>query len=70
MEVAEFQHYRDAGDLSKYLKKSQNLHKKLCMANDRIREFNEEEVAFGWIRTVYPKRDEVTWVDKLSIFYE
>lgn len=58
-EVAEFQHYRDASELSKYLKKSQNLYKKLNMAKDRIAEFNEEEIAFGWIQTSYPKRDGV-----------
>lgn len=59
IEVDEFQNYRDASELSKYLKKAQNLHKKFTAAQERIREINEEEIAFGWMTTSYPKRDEV-----------
>ena len=58
--MSEFQNYRDATELPKYLKKAQNLHKKFNAAAERTREFNEEEDAFGWRKTFYPKRDEVS----------
>lgn len=59
-ETNEFQNYRDAGELSKYLRKAQNLSKILVAAEQRIRQFNEEEEAFGWTKSTYPHRDRVS----------
>lgn len=59
-EVEEFREYRDVEELHKYLKKAQTLNRKLDAASQKILEFNEEEITFGWQNSRYPKRDDVS----------
>nr|XP_029135329.1 dynein heavy chain 7, axonemal [Labrus bergylta] len=66
VQVEEFTTFGDLTDLSKYLKKSQDLNAKLEEAMDKINDFNLEEEAYGWSVSQYPQRKKIQ--DKLTPF--
>lgn len=58
-QVDELQTYGDMNELPRYQKKAQTLTNKLENAMERIDQFNEEEVAFGWEESFFPMRKQV-----------
>ena len=57
-QLEEFQTFGDMNEISRYLRKAQQLDSKLTAAADKIEAFNVEEESFGWEVTSYPNRQE------------
>ncbi|CAH0726011.1 unnamed protein product, partial [Brenthis ino] len=55
----ELQYWGDINELSKYVTRARRLDEKLANALLKIDQFNEEETAFGWELSQYPKRKAV-----------
>ncbi|XP_041972117.1 dynein axonemal heavy chain 7 isoform X2 [Aricia agestis] len=60
----ELQYWGDIAELPKYVVRARRLDEKLSNALQRIDQFNEEETAFGWELSQYPKRKAI--FDKLA----
>uniref|UniRef100_A0A3P8WKL1 Dynein axonemal heavy chain 7 n=1 Tax=Cynoglossus semilaevis TaxID=244447 RepID=A0A3P8WKL1_CYNSE len=58
-QVEEFKNFGELTDLSKYLKKSQNLKTKLDFAMEKINKINAEEEAYGWALSQYPQHKNI-----------
>ncbi|XP_034174982.2 dynein heavy chain at 36C [Osmia lignaria lignaria] len=65
-QVEEMQYWSDIVDVFKYQKRAQVLENRLIAAMEKIDKFNEEEAAFGWEVTQYPRRKEIA--DQLKPF--
>lgn len=57
-QLEEFQTFGDMNEISRYLRKAQQLDSKLTAAADKIEAFNVEEESFGWEVTSYPNRQD------------
>ncbi|XP_030613861.1 dynein heavy chain 7, axonemal isoform X2 [Archocentrus centrarchus] len=64
--VEEFKAFGELPDLSKYLKKAQDLNAKLELAAEKINDLNLDEEAFGWSVSQYPERKKTQ--EKLAPF--
>lgn len=60
------QYWGDIVEVFKYQKRAQVLENRLIAAMEKIEKFNEEEAAFGWDLTQYPRRKEIA--DQLKPF--
>lgn len=58
-QVDEMQHWGDIGEVHKYQRRTENLENRLIAAMEKIDKFNEEEAAFGWDITQYPRRKQI-----------
>nr|XP_012148645.1 PREDICTED: dynein heavy chain 7, axonemal [Megachile rotundata] len=65
-QVDEMQYWGDIAEVFKYQKRGQILENRLIAAMEKIDRFNEEEAAFGWDITQYPRRKEIA--DQLKPF--
>ncbi|KAI5631027.1 dynein heavy chain and region d6 of dynein motor domain-containing protein [Phthorimaea operculella] len=63
-QIEEFQYWGDINELPEYVYKAARLDEKLQQALIKIDQFNEEEVAYGFEQTQYPKRKQL--FDKLT----
>ena len=59
-QVEELEELGDLVELPKYLKRAQGLEEKLQQALDKTTAINDEEDAFEWDVTNYPRRKEVS----------
>lgn len=57
-QVDEFETFGDLQEIIRYLKKAQGLDERLEAALTKVKNFNDEEMAFGWSLTDYPLRTE------------
>lgn len=58
-QVDEIENWGDIAEVYKYQKRAQVLENRLIAAMDKIDKFNEEEAAFGWEITQYPRRKQI-----------
>ncbi|XP_058478991.1 dynein axonemal heavy chain 7 [Solea solea] len=58
-QVEEFNTFGELTDLSKYLKKAQNLKAKLEVAMEKMNVINLEEEAYGWSVSQYPQHKKI-----------
>ncbi|XP_078046876.1 dynein axonemal heavy chain 7-like [Augochlora pura] len=65
-QVADIQFWGDIAEVYKYQKRAQTLENRLIAAMEKIDKFNEEEAAFGWDTTQYPRRKQIA--DQLKPF--
>ncbi|XP_043259913.1 dynein axonemal heavy chain 7 isoform X2 [Colletes gigas] len=65
-QVDEIQYWGDITEVFKYQRRTQNLENRLIAAMEKIDKFNEEEVAFDWDITQYPRRKQIA--DQLKPF--
>ncbi|XP_053982409.1 dynein axonemal heavy chain 7 [Hylaeus volcanicus] len=65
-QVDEIQYWGDIAEVFKYQKRAQNLESRLIAAMEKIDKFNEEEAAFDWEITQYPRRKQIA--DQLKPF--
>ena len=57
--MEEIQYWGEIEEIFLYQKKAQILEDKLIYAMEKIDRFNEEEVAFHWETTQYPRRKKI-----------
>nr|XP_033343017.1 dynein heavy chain 7, axonemal [Megalopta genalis] len=65
-QVADTQFWGDIAEVYKYQRRAQTLENRLIAAMEKIDKFNEEEAAFGWDITQYPRRKQIA--DQLKPF--
>nr|XP_031838488.1 dynein heavy chain 7, axonemal-like [Nomia melanderi] len=65
-QVDEIENWGDITEVYKYQKRAQTLENRLIAGMEKIDKFNEEEAAFGWEITQYPRRKQIA--DQLKPF--
>lgn len=65
-QIEEIQYWGDIEEVHKYQRRTQHLENRLIAAMEKIDKFNEEEAAFGWDITQYPRRKQIA--DQLKPF--
>lgn len=65
-QVGEIENWGDVTEVYKYQKRAQTLENRLIAGMEKIDKFNEEEAAFGWEITQYPRRKQIA--DQLKPF--
>lgn len=65
-QVEEMQYWGDIEEVYRYQQRAQTLENRLITAMNKIDNFNEEEVSFGWDITQYPLRKRIA--DRLQPF--
>ncbi|XP_015440426.1 PREDICTED: LOW QUALITY PROTEIN: dynein heavy chain 7, axonemal [Dufourea novaeangliae] len=65
-QVDDIQYWGDVAEVYKYQRRAQTLENRLITAMEKIDKFNEEENAFGWEITQYPRRKQIA--DQLKPF--